>query len=276
MADSLSMKFHSICDRFSWRGAGAAIAWLAWATHVAAADQSCHAASGPRTTPLVELFTSEGCDSCPPADRWVSTRFPAKPADAGAVAIAFHVDYWDGPAWRDRFASAQFTQRQYDAMRANRATFVVTPQVLVQGHDAPDWRRGRIDESLAVIAARAAGASIALDVDAAPEGLRVAASARVHDVESHRHAVLWLAYTDSGHATEVAGGENRGVRLVHDHVVRSLHGPYAMNADGSAKANLAIVAPGESGTSPVIVAFVQDRSNGDVLQVLALPSCSSR
>jgi len=269
------MNLASIRNCRSRCGAGVAIAWLAWVMPVAAAPQSCHAVSGPRTTPLVELFTSEGCDSCPPADRWLSARFPAGPADAAAIALSFHVDYWDGPGWRDRFASAQFTRRQYDEMRANRATFVYTPQVLVQGHDARDWKRGRVDESLAVIAAHTASASMALDLDTDAEGLRLAASGHVHDARLHRHAVLWLAYTDSGHATDVAGGENRGVHLVHDHVVRSLHGPYAMDADGSAKANVTIAVPRESGTSPVIVAFVQDTGDGDVLQALALPSCSS-
>jgi hypothetical protein len=226
--------------------------------------------------PFIELFTSEGCDSCPPADRWLSKRFPAGPADPGVVAVAFHVDYWDGPAWRDRFASAQFTQRQYDEMRANRATFVYTPQVLVQGHDAPDWNRGGAEKSLAGIAARAAGASIALDLDVDGEASRLAARVRVNDTGLHRHAVLWLAYADSGHVTQVAGGENRGVRLVHDHVVRSLYGPYAVDADGSAKTNIAPAPPGESGTSPVIVAFVQDTATGDVLQALVLPLCGSR
>jgi len=72
--------------------------------HSAAA--ACSARSGPETTALVELYTSEGCDSCPPADRWLMSSFKPGAPGAKAVALAFHVDYWDRLGWKDRFASA--------------------------------------------------------------------------------------------------------------------------------------------------------------------------
>jgi len=231
--------------------------------------------------PLVELFTSEGCDSCPPADRWLSAQFPpqmpphvaAGIAEPAALALAYHVDYWDRLGWRDRFASAQFTQRQYDEMRANGATFVYTPQVLLQGHDAPGWKLGRMSESLAAIARRPARASIALDIAAMTDSLKVGATVTVSDSAARKHAVLWLAYTDNGHVTEVAAGENRGVRLAHDHVVRSLHGPYAVDANGAAAARLDMGVPLEAGRGGAVIAFVQDTRNGDILQALAVPAC---
>ena len=233
--------------------------------------------------PLVELFTSEGCDSCPPADRWLSAQFPpqfaahlpAGGADPAALALAYHVDYWDRLGWHDRFASAQFTQRQYDEMRANGATFVYTPQVLLQGHDAPQWKQGWVSESLASIARRPARASIALDIAAMPDSLKVGATATVSDAAARKHAVLWLAYTDSGHTTDVAAGENRGVRLAHDHVVRYLHGPYAVDANGAAAARLDMAVPRDPGRAAVVIAFVQDTRNGDILQALALPACGA-
>jgi hypothetical protein len=244
-----------------------------------AAPAACHAASGPQTVPLVELFTSEGCNSCPPADRWLSARFPphfsAGDAQPPALALAYHVDYWDRLGWRDRFASAQFTQRQYGEMRANGATFVYTPQVLVQGHDAPEWKLGRVSESLAAIARRPARASIALDIVAMPDSLELGATAMVSDAAARKHAVLWLAYTDSGHTTDVAAGENRGVRLAHDHVVRSLHGPYAVDSNGAAAPKLDIALPRDPGRGAVLIAFVQDMKNGDILQALALPACGA-
>jgi len=98
----------------------------------------CTALSGPGTAALVELYTSEGCNSCPPADRWLGSRFAAR--DIRAVPLAFHVDYWDRLGWVDRFASPAYTARQYASMRANRATFVYTPQVLVQGRDFAAWQ----------------------------------------------------------------------------------------------------------------------------------------
>ncbi len=84
---------------------------------------------------LVELYTSEGCSSCPPADRWLSQ---LKGQD-DVVALAFHVDYWDRLGWKDRFASAEHTQRQAQQQRSNGARFSYTPQVVVNGRDRPSW-----------------------------------------------------------------------------------------------------------------------------------------
>ncbi|MEJ7668699.1 MAG: DUF1223 domain-containing protein [Casimicrobiaceae bacterium] len=238
----------------------------------AAAQSACTATSGAQLRPLVELFTSEGCSSCPPADRWLTAEFPAERLDAGVTALAFHVDYWDRLGWKDRFASAQFTQRQYEAMRANRATFVYTPQVLVQGRDAQEWKRGAVT-SLAAAGKRPARASVTLDATHEGGAYKVRASASVADAALRANAVLWLAYADSGLVSNVQAGENRGVRLAHDHVVRSLHGPFAVNAKGEAAASVAIATPAERGRTPVLVAFVQDTKNGDVLQTLTLLAC---
>src|ERR1051325_205509 len=100
-------------------------------------DAQCRAASAEHEVAVFELYTSEGCDSCPPADRWFSSLQRDAQGDRG-VALAFHVDYWDRLGWKDRFASAADTERQYKAMRANHVTFVYTPQVLVQGKPLED------------------------------------------------------------------------------------------------------------------------------------------
>jgi len=238
-----------------------------------AAAVTCHVVSGPRTTPLVELFTSEGCDSCPPADRWLSAQFPAAAAEPSALALAYHVDYWDRLGWRDRFASARFTQRQYDEMRAGGATFVYTPQVVVQGHDAPGWNRGQIADALAMAVRRPPRAAIALDVTPATHALQLRATAMVPDPALRKNAVLWVAYADSGHVTEVAAGENRGARLHHDHVVRSLHGPFPIDALGTGTATMSQDLPSEAGSAPMVVVFVQDTRTGDLLQALAASDC---
>ncbi len=246
------------------------------ATPSAAAPATCHAASGPRSVPLVELFTSEGCDSCPPADRWLSAEFPPRTAGASTLALAFHVDYWDRLGWRDRFASAQFTQRQRDEMTANGAAFVYTPQVLVQGHDVAGWNRGKAIDAIAAAELRPPRAVIGLDVTPGTGALELRATATVAEPALRKNAVLWLAYVDSGHVTDVAAGENRGVRLRHDNVVRSLHGPYRVDASGATAASLAVAPPADRGTAPMVVAFVQDTKNGDVLQALASSDCRER
>jgi len=247
----------------------------------AAAPAICHAVSGPRTMPLIELFTSEGCDSCPPADRWLSAHFPPhfppqfpyRLAAPPVLALAYHVDYWDRLGWRDRFASARFTQRQNDVMAANGASFVYTPQVVVQGRDVPGWNRGRVDEAIAAVERRPPRADIALDVTAGTDALQLRATANVKDPISRKRAALWIAYADSGHVTQVGAGENRGARLRHDHVVRSLYGPFPVDANGESRVSVHQKAPDESGATPRVVAFVQDMMNGDVLQALAVTDC---
>ena len=114
----------------AWCAAG--ILGMTLATPAGAAA-ACVATSGRETVPLVELFTSEGCDSCPPADRWLSATFPSVRAAASASVLAFHVDYWDRLGWKDRFASPAFTQRQAQQQVPSGARFSYTPQVVVDG-----------------------------------------------------------------------------------------------------------------------------------------------
>ena len=230
--------------------------------------QTCRAKSDARVRPLVELYTSEGCNSCPPADRWLASRFAAR--DDRAVPIAFHVDYWDRLDWVDRVASPAYTARQYAAMRANGATFVYTPQVLVQGHDFPAWQRpgdGTVD------AAAQRPARAVLDAIATPSRTSVAVEIRavIDEPALRDDARVFVAFVDSGLHSDVRAGENRGVRLSHDHVVRSLYTSGAADAQGRIGVRIDIARPVEAGTSPAIVAFVQRTSTGEVLQTLPLP-----
>ena len=246
----------------------AAVTAFAIATPVAAAD-ACRAASGPLVSPLVELYTSEGCDSCPPAESWLSARFD-KPRSASAIALEFHVDYWDGPTWRDRFATTQYTARQYESMRANDASFVYTPQVLLQGHDFGQWRGG--DATGIDKAARTkAGATIAIDAMPGARDVAVHARARIDDRSVAKDAHLFVAYADSGLVSNVTGGENQGRKLVHDHVVRVFRDAGAAGSDGNVDATFTLARPSERGVHPALVAFVERESNGDVLQAVALP-----
>ena len=108
---------------------------------------TCNAVSGASRNSLLELYTSEGCSSCPPADRWLSHL----PGDAGVVPLAFHVDYWDRLGWRDPFAQAAFSQRQ--RARNSGAGWIYTPQVML------DYARGAADRGIEVIIAGAGGAA---------------------------------------------------------------------------------------------------------------------
>jgi hypothetical protein len=247
----------------------AAAAFIAAGT--AQAAKTCQAVSGAQTTPLVELYTSEGCDSCPPADRWLSSQFPRGDANR-ALALAFHVDYWDRLGWTDRFASHAYTERQYAAMQANGKTFVVTPQILLQGHEFPTSRRTMPQPALDRVAREPAAATI--ELTATNDGKEVAATAvsRVVDSSARPKSTLSIAYVDSGLVSDVKAGENNGVRMTHDHVVRALKSAQA----GEAPFSTRFTVPAEPGVSPMLVAFVQNTSTGDVLQAVALPLTDCR
>jgi hypothetical protein len=242
----------------------------------ARAATACHAASDAQTRPLVELYTSEGCDSCPPADRWFSSQFDAAGTSQHAIALAFHVDYWDRLGWVDRFADAKYTERQYQAMYANGASFVYTPQVLVQGRTLANLRTG-VPAAIDAAAREPARATITLDATPGGSEVVVRADARVNDASRMRDAQLFVAYADSGLVSDVKAGENRGVRLEHDHVVRALRLAGAAGRAGHWQASVTLPKPAEAGKHPMLVAFVQRAASGDILQSVALPldGCAS-
>lgn len=232
-----------------------------------AAAGACRTQSGERLVPLIELYTSEGCNSCPAADRWLSAQF-APGTGSSAVALAFHVDYWDRLGWKDRFATPAYTARQYRAMRANRATFVYTPQVLVQGRDFPGWRRASLASTLGSTAAQSPKASIRLSANVAADAVHADLSVSLAGGPKPS-TTLALAYADSGLSSDVKAGENRGERLRHDHVVRAFATRDVTTREASF--TLRLPRPAEAGTHPMLVAFVQDAASGDVLQTLSLP-----
>ena len=186
----------------------AAAALAAFAQTPSLAADTCSAHSAATVPPVVELYTSEGCDSCPPADRWLSKL----KADPNVVALAFHVDYWDRLGWKDRFASAAFTARQAEQQASNGARFSYTPQVVVDGQDRKDWPG--IATSLA-----ADRPAAPVEVLLARDGDRVTATVAATARSPKRLAAYW-AVTEQGHSTAVKAGENRGVTLQHDYVVR--------------------------------------------------------
>ncbi len=245
---------------------GIAMAVVLWLLATPAAG-TCRAESGDRILPLVELYTSEGCDSCPAADRWLSTHLPAG-AKSDAVALAFHVDYWDRLGWKDRFATPAYTARQHQTMRANRATFVYTPQIVLQGRDFTGWRDGAPSSAIATASLRpcACEDGVTSAVDRATLAVVVSAT-RSTNHRGARHSMA-VAYADSRLTSEVKAGENRGVTLTHDHVVRRFETrPLAASP---ASFSMQMRKPDEAGAHPTLVAFVQDVASGDVLQTLAL------
>src|SRR6266852_1419237 len=113
-----------------------------------AADPACSTYTGPHTTALVELYTSEGCDSCPAADHWLSSLFGQGFRPDQVVPLALHVSYWDYSGWKDTFAKGEFSVRQRKLAQMKRPVIVYTPQVLLQGQDFRRWSGGEFSEQV--------------------------------------------------------------------------------------------------------------------------------
>jgi len=226
-----------------------------------AATPACSARSGPTTAPVVELFTSEGCNSCPPADRWLSTL----KADPGVVALAFHVDYWDQLGWKDRFASPAYTQRQAQIQASSGARFSYTPQVLLDGADRKDWPRVAMPLSASQNTRPAARVAITL----LREDHRFSATVTPASGAPARLAAYW-ALTENGHSTAVKAGENEGVTLKHDHVVREYRPVAAWHTAGPVTLGFEPVTPHDPAHPAEVNLVIVDADSGRPLQALKL------
>ena len=243
----------------------------------AQAAPMCSANSGPNTAALVELYTSEGCSSCPPADRWFTTL--AASADPRQLnLLAFHVDYWDEIGWRDRFSQHAFTLRQSQRVRAGGSSTIYTPQVMLSSQLGLRWNQpASIAQAIAGVQRQPA--RVSLQLRARPD-----ASRWVVDVDASRLAgaasggQMYLALYENSLTSTVAAGENRGVILHHERVVRGLWGPWPVSATAGAAQHLRISPPPSARTGKLgLTAFVHDPRTGETLQALSLPleTCAS-
>jgi hypothetical protein len=238
--------------------------WSAALFSSALSAAECTAVSGARSVPVLELYTSEGCDSCPPADRWV-TALRSRYGPERLVVLAFHVDYWDKLGWIDRYAQGRFSERQRIVNSRTGNRVVYTPQLVLNGRDLRT--RESFDASLAALERVAPRASIRLAVDAAPG--RVAVSGAWSG--GAQPAQGWIALYENRLATNVTAGENRNKRLEHDFVVRDIAGPFPAGT----VAHTFKLQPDWKRADLGVAAFVQNPQSGDTLQSIALAACGA-
>jgi hypothetical protein len=224
------------------------------ATSAVVAAPLCKAESPATLVPVIELYTSEGCSSCPPADRWLSS-LKASAAAGRAVVQAFHVGYWDYIGWVDRFASPAHTQRQRQVAAQNGLSNIYTPQLVRNGKDWRDYPR-------AIEGGEPARARITLQKTADD-----AFEAFVAPVEG---AAAWSAYwtvTEHAHSSKVKSGENAGELLQHDFVVRQ----YVPAGDyrGASRVTFRAV-PAQAAHPRQINLVVVEPKSGRPLQALSL------
>jgi len=162
--------------------------------------------SGQLQTKVVELYTSEGCSSCPPADQWLSALKSEPALFNGIVPLAFHVDYWDQLGWKDPWAQAEFSERQRQLVKQGILSQVYTPAILVASNEWRAWYKGSSLPNMkpvktGVLSAQLNGQELAVQYSEKGD------------------YVLNIAYLGMGLVSQVTAGENRTRTLVHDFVV---------------------------------------------------------
>ena len=206
--------------------------------------------SGPQPTVLLELYTSEGCSSCPPAEAWLSRLKSDPELWKKFVPIAFHVDYWDRLGWRDRFSSRQWTERQSRYAALWQSESVYTPAVVLNGRELPNWS----GTSLAHPNEKAAGLLLAKATDGKNFMIEYRpANGAAGNWDAH------LVLLGSGISSKIGAGENSGRNLQHDFVVLGLR-EAALQGEGEVKqASLTIPAAVESGPRLAVAIWVSPR-----------------
>jgi hypothetical protein len=227
-----------------------------------------HPAAPSRTPVIVELFTSEGCSSCPPADGLLGKLQRDQPvASAEVIALEGHVDYWDGLGWHDRFSSAAITARQSSYVRRFQLDSNYTPQMVVDG--ASQFTGNDSVQALQTIAQAAKSPKPALSIQAVMvSGDHVAGQVRLPQ-PTPSNVDLYAALVEPMASTQVLHGENGGHTLNHVSVVRNLQ---RIPVRGAASADFSVVIP--KGLTPAglrMVVFLQRNGPGPILAAAASP-----
>src|SRR5271156_5201113 len=220
-----------------------------------------------RTPVLVELFTSEGCSSCPPADALLAKLDHDQPIqNAEIIVLGEHVDYWDNLGWHDRFSSHQYTERQSQYSARLGVDGVYTPQMIVDGTDQFVGNDTFHAQRSITSAAQKAKLNLSLSrpmVDARRISSSVSLPA---SSSSQAHAELYAALVDPMDTTDVRNGENGGRRLQHVGVVRSLQRIGSLKDLSTGPLNFSLNAPGDAKLTDMrVVVFAQQSDQGNVL-----------
>ncbi|MFM0666065.1 DUF1223 domain-containing protein [Paraburkholderia sediminicola] len=259
-----------------------ALTTLAASGLATAASAVCSAHSPAHRVALVELYSSEGCNSCPPADNWLS-QWKNSGATESIVPLALHVDYWNSLGWTDRFSQRRFTERQQALTDLAGGHTIYTPEIFVSGRELRNWSQPDSFQSrIGKVVAEPAQANVALELKAqqTPGAFNVAAQFTSKAADTAGQLDAYLAVYENSLSSQVGAGENSGVTLHHERVVRQWIGPVPLVAgnaqirrdiriqDGAADAN--VNAPADRFG---VVAFVENAATGDVLQVAELAAC---
>ncbi len=233
---------------------------------------------------LLELYTSEGCSSCPPADRFLSDLKAAGVSDKQLIPLAFHVTYWDYIGWKDQFANKQYDERQRELAHKKNKSTVYTPQFVMAGDDYRSYATFR--EDVNKLAKQKSTVDLVLTAHVLPGqgnidkqrvdkkgadklllNLKTDISAsKIKDVS------FYLIIIENNLASDVNDGENEGERLYHDYVVRQFLGPFLQRKPENQRSTeqTVVLQPEWKRQDLSIVAFAENPHTGEVLQAVRI------
>lgn len=231
----------------------------------------CSVKSPQQRVALLELYTSEGCSSCPPADKWLGELKSRGIGAEQVLPLSMHVDYWNYIGWKDPYSGPQYTQRQREIAYRNRLRTIYTPQLVLNGQDYRGWRRQNIKALLEELNKRPAAADIGLQWTKPVHGsdsVDVTIMTKLAEGESASGATLFLAVYENALVSKVEAGENDGRVLTHDYVVREM---YAMPLTKASFTQQVKVELGKDWNRANIGfgVFIQNRRSGDILQAVS-------
>lgn len=199
-------------NMINFKNVGLALLTFLFGQVLFAGDKTLLATSGPSRVQLIELYSSESCSSCPPADRWISELKDEAGLWKAFVPVVFHVDYWNHLGWKDGLSSDKMTKRQIDISKTWSSPSVYTPAFIVDGREWSDWRNAVKHRLPALSSNQQITLNIYKDIDG--EIL-----VKAEGLKEKKKFIIRAAQMGMDLSSNVTAGENSGAKLKHNFVV---------------------------------------------------------
>ncbi len=227
-------------------------------------EQKTKAADQAKNYVLVELFTSEGCSSCPPADKVLARLQSEQPVEnVEIIPLALHVDYWNYLGWKDEFSSADYSARQSGYAEKFNLDAIYTPQMVVDGVN--QFTGSQYDTAVSSIKESAQTKKTAVEINIEKDDMKV----NISDLPNHDAAYVWFVITEDDLQTDVKRGENSGRKLPHTAVVREMKllGTLAENAKTFSGSQTLALQNGWEKKNLNLIVFVQGKNSKTIYAV---------
>ena len=196
------------------------------------AAETITVSSNGQQTAVLELYTSEGCSSCPSADRWLAALVEVPNDELDVLALAFHVDYWDYLGWKDRFGSPRYTSRQRQLGSNNNQRTIYTPEFFVDGKEARGTRK--VLDKIRSANKQQAQIQLKLSISKSSDALQIELQSVTPDAVDKPLQHRYFVY-ENQLMSDVTRGENSGERLFHQQVVRYMSPELDLKANNQHK-----------------------------------------